>query len=283
MFQILNDRRLQVIFYGGLLVFTFFTIRGLEHRLVFAPSSEWARDLPASATELIFKSPETITSYKTLNLSETITSYKTLNLSAAWFPVKGADRVIVYCHGNAGNVSHRFAVAEFLQSQGWPVLLFDYRGYGKSEGAPDRWGLLSDTRQAIFEAQSLAGTDNVILYGRSLGAFAATQCARWASALILDSPFLSLEEMAKSRGLGWVPSWLKKYHFKNEGFIESVKCPTLILHGSADQIVPFQQGKRLAELNPEFTEFVEIPGGRHNDSRRKGPALEALKSFINGH
>ena len=272
MFQILNDRRLRVIFFVGLLVSTFFTIRGLEHRLVFAPSSEWARDLPASATELIFTAPEKWRQPYS----------KTLNLSAAWFPVEDADRVIVYCHGNAGNISHRFAVAEFFQSLGWPVLLFDYRGYGKSEGTPDR-GIQTDTLQAIFEAQSLAGTDNVILYGRSLGAFPAIQCAEWASALILDSPFLSLEEMAKSRGFGWVPSWLKKYHFKNEGFIESVKCPTLILHGSADQIVPFQHGKRLAELNPEVTEFFEIPGGRHNDSRRKGIALEALKTFINEH
>ncbi|NCG13228.1 MAG: alpha/beta fold hydrolase [Planctomycetia bacterium] len=282
MFQILNDRRLWVIIFVGLLVSTFFTIRGLEQRLVFATSSEWARDLPASATELIFTSPETFTRQK--NGGPRVFSSKTLNLSAAWFPVEDADRVIVYCHGNAGNISHRFAVAEFFQSLGWPVLLFDYRGYGKSEGTSDSdIGIQIDTYHAIFEAQSLAGTDNVILYGRSLGAFPAIQCAQWASALILDSPFLSLEEMAKSRGLGWVPSWLKKYRFRNEGYFESVECPTLILHGNADEIVPFQHGKRLAELNPEVTEFVEIPGGRHNDSRRKGIALEALKSFISGH
>lgn len=275
--KILNNRIVSIFFILGLCLFTFVSIRDLEHRLVFSPSKDWARGIPDSAVEL------TITSPKISDRTGKLLSPEMLNLSAAWFPVEGADRVIVYCHGNAGNISHRFSLAEFFQSLGWPVLLFDYRGYGKSDGYPDELGVQIDTRQAIFEAQSLTGTDNVILYGRSLGAFAAlTLAQQGACALILDSPFLSLDEMAKSKGLGWLPSWLKKYRFNNDEYFGSVECPTLILHGSADQIVPFQQGKQLAELNKAVTQFVEVPGGRHNDSRRKGIALEALKSFING-
>jgi len=260
-----KNRKFRFLALIGLLLILYASLAELEHRMTYAPTHAWDAALPDTAVELTFAN----------------------QLSAAWFPAPGAEHVIVYCHGNAGNISHRFAIAKNFQAMGWPVFLFDYRGYGKSAGGPpDERKMLLDAQNALFEAEGLVESPNdkkVIFYGRSLGSVAAIQNSgkfpHWVRGLILDSPLLSAKEMAKEVGFGWYAPLLTQ-NLNNQENIAMVDCPILILHGDADQIVPVRHGRELAELATSKTTLVEIPGGRHNDSRRKGLALEAIKAFI---
>ena len=261
LFKYLKDTRLRWLLILGFLILLRVLLWNFEQRMTFAPTSEWVAELPDTATEM--------------TIGE--------HISAAWFPVPDANFTIVYCHGNGGNISHRFAMARHFQEMGWPVLLFDYRGYGKSTGGPpSEEKIFEDTQAAVSHAIDIHGGP-IILYGRSLGTVAAIHHSYInrdsRRGLILDSPLLSAKAMAEEMGLGWAsPLILQK--LDNEKRLPEVIAPTLILHGDADRIVPIAHSRQLKEMANDVTTLVEIPGGRHNDSRRRGPALEALKSFI---
>lgn len=261
MFKYLKDTRLRWLLLFGFLALFGVLLRNFEQRMTFAPTSEWVAELPYIATEM--------------TIGE--------HISAAWFPVPDANFVIVYCHGNGGNISHRFAMAKHFQEMGWPVLLFDYRGYGKSTGGPpSEEKIFEDTQAAVSHALNIQ-PKRIILYGRSLGTVAAIHHSYSSRSprrgLILDSPLLSAKAMAEEMGLGWF-SPLISQKLDNEKRLPEVVSPTLILHGDADRIVPISHSRQLKAMANDDTTLVEIPGGRHNDSRRRGPALEALKSYI---
>lgn len=261
LFKYLKDTRLRWLLLLGFLVLLRVLLWNFEQRMTFAPTSEWVAELPDTATEM--------------TIGE--------HISAAWFPVPDANFTIVYCHGNGGNISHRFAMAKHFQEMGWPVLLFDYRGYGKSTGGPpSEEKIFEDTQAAVVHALNIQ-SERIILYGRSLGTVAAIHDCYWRRSptfgLILDSPLLSAKAMAEEMGLGWF-SPLIHQKLDNEKRLPQVLVPTLILHGDADRIVPISHSRQLKAIANDVTTLVEIPGGRHNDSRRRGPALEALKSFI---
>ena len=265
MFKFLKDTRLRwvilILMFLVFLVLLRVLLWNFEQRMTFAPTSEWVAELPDTATEM--------------TIGE--------HISAAWFPVPEANFTIVYCHGNGGNISHRFAMARHFQKMGWPVLLFDYRGYGKSTGGPPlEEKIFEDTQKAVDHAIDIH-RGPIILYGRSLGTVAAIYHSYSSRSsrrgLILDSPMLSAKAMAEEMGLGWFsPLILQK--LDNEKRLPEVIARTLILHGDADRIVPISHSRQLKAMANDATTLVEIPGGRHNDSRRRGPALEALKSFI---
>jgi pimeloyl-ACP methyl ester carboxylesterase len=261
LFKFLKDTRLRWLLLLGFLVLLRVLLWNFEQRMTFAPTSEWVAELPDTATEM--------------TIGE--------HISAAWFPVPDANFTIVYCHGNGGNISHRFAMAKHFQEMGWPVLLFDYRGYGKSTGGPpSEEKIFEDTQAVVSHAIDIHGGP-IILYGRSLGTVAAIHHSYSnrdsRRGLILDSPLLSAKAMAEEMGLGWF-SPLIHQKLDNEMRLPQVLAPTLILHGDADRIVPISHSRQLKAMANDVTTLVEIPGGRHNDSRRRGPALEALKSFI---
>ena len=261
LFKYLKDTRLRWLLLFGFLILLNQLVLSFEQRMTFAPTSEWVAELPDTATEM--------------TIGE--------HISAAWFPVPDATFAIVYCHGNGGNISHRFAMAKHFQEMGWPVLLFDYRGYGKSTGGPpSEQKIFEDSRAAVSHALSIQ-PHRIILYGRSLGTVAAIhRCVVNPGpilGLILDSPLLSAKAMAEEMDLGWL-SPLIRQKLDNEKRLPDVIRPTLILHGDVDRIIPIAHSRQLKEIANDDTTLVEIPGGRHNDSRRKGPALDALKSYI---
>ena len=263
LFKYLKDTRLRWLLLFGFLALFGVLLWNFEQRMTFAPTSEWVAELPDTAIEM--------------TIGE--------HISAAWFPVPGANFTIVYCHGNGGNISHRFAMAKHFQEMGWPVLLFDYRGYGKSTGGPpSEEKIYEDTKAAESHVWHIKrGPKNIILYGRSLGTVPAIRRSSFSRdprrGLILDSPLLSGEAMAEEMGLGWF-SRLIYQKLDNQKHLPRVVAPTLILHGDADRIIPIAHSRQLKEIANDDTTLVEIPGGRHNDSRRKGPALDALKSYI---
>lgn len=190
----------------------------------------------------------------------------------AWFvPARGsALATVLVCNGNAGNRAHRAPLAIALADEGFAVLLFDYRGYGRNPGSPTEVGLLADARAA---RDYLAGRSDVdparIAYlGESLGAAVATALAaeRPAAALLLRSPFTSIAEMGRLHH-PWLPlhpALVWDPHATIDQ-IERVSSPLLVIAGSRDAIVPATYSRRVFDAAPGPKRFALIAGADHND------------------
>lgn len=178
----------------------------------------------------------------------------------------GDDRLIVYFHGNGGHIYGRIPQL-LVMSEIANVFIFSYRGYGKSAGEPTEAGVYQDARAALRYARDTLGfaPAQTVLYGRSLGAAVAVEVARDRAhaALILISPFLSGRAMADHRGLGWVPGLGRP--FDSAGKLDALALPVLIVHGTHDWIVPFEQGRALYDLYSGRKDFKAVAGAGHND------------------
>lgn len=181
-----------------------------------------------------------------------------------------ASSCLLLFHGNAGNISDRLPKAEAWVKRGVSVLLIDYRGYGKSEGKIEKGNdLFQDARAALnwLKNQKAYSSDRIILYGESIGSVPAVELAAHEAfkAVILEAPFTSLKEVAK-RHYGIVPDFMiQDFLLDNETKIASLKSPVFILHGTEDEVVPFEMGKRLFEKAPEPKHFLEVKKAHHND------------------
>ena len=204
-----------------------------------------------------------------------------------WFlPVKRSRLTVLVCHGNAGNVSHRLDRALLMQSRlGVDTLLFDYRGYGDSEGSPDEEGTYRDARAAYrWLIERGLGPARLVLFGESLGSAVALQLAVEveARALVLESPFASIPEMARAV-YPFLPLWpFVRTRYDNVAKVGRLRMPLLVLHGDRDEVVPFAQGRRVFDAAPEPKTFFAIPGASHNDTYAVGGEAywQALRRFL---
>jgi fermentation-respiration switch protein FrsA (DUF1100 family) len=186
-----------------------------------------------------------------------------------WFcPARAPRAVVLFAHGNAGNVAGRKWPLRFLQEKmGVSVLCFDYRGFGRSEGTPSETGILADARAArrwLAQRTGIAETD-IVLLGQSLGGAVAVDLAAHdgARGLILESTFTSVPEAA-SRHLSSAGS-LVQTRLDSLARIASYHGPLLQTHGDADRVIPFDLGKKLFDAANSPKRFVRVPGGGHND------------------
>ncbi|HAL56444.1 MAG TPA: peptidase [Bacteroidetes bacterium] len=205
----------------------------------------------------------------------------------AWFaPAESARATLVISHGNAGNISHRSDIMVRLQRTGFHVLMYDYRGYGKSEGSPGEEGVYKDGRAAFDYAVSLPGVDpkRIVLWGTSLGGAVAVDVAtqRPAAALILESTFTSAREMARILYPILPAQFLIRSKFNSIDKIRRLTIPILVMHGDQDSIIPFKLGKKLFDAAPAPKEFYEIIGADHNDTYFVGGReyLDRALSFV---
>jgi len=220
--------------------------------------------------------------------------YESINFKASdgtklhgwFFPLPAKSPVILFCHGNAGNISHRIHNIGELLKKGFQVFIFDYRGFGKSKGSPSREGVYLDGPAAydfLLKTRHIA-PDRIILFGRSLGAAVATEIAikRKANRLILESAFTSTKAMARTMPLFALLSPFLPAHYNNLKKIEHITIPKLIIHGNRDEIIPFTMGEQLFEAGPEPKAFYAIEGAEHNDTWVIGGKeyFETLKQFI---
>lgn len=206
-----------------------------------------------------------------------------VRLHGWWIHGDGA-RALVWFHGNAGNISHRLENARLLVDRfGLAILLVDYRGYGLSDGEPDEPGLYLDGEAMYREAAARRRPDDIVLFGRSLGAAVAVEMAlrHPVGAVILETPFLSVPAMARAV-YPFIPSFLIRTQFDSETKIAGVAPPKLILHGDRDEIVPIAQARRLFELAHPPKRFYVVRGASHNDTYLVGgPAyFEAWRQFL---
>ncbi len=188
--------------------------------------------------------------------------------------------VVLYFGGNAANRSYRLLEVEVLAEAGADVLIFDYRGYGDSSGAPTEEGLARDARavwQFATETKKIAPS-RLVLFGESLGGgvsvrLASELCQQKTppGGLILRSTFSSLTDAAAYH-FPWLPVRLFLLdRFPSQQRIHDVNCPVLQVHGRRDTIVPLSLGQRLFAAAPEKSasglpkRFVELPNSDHND------------------
>ena len=208
---------------------------------------------------------------------------KSLN---GWFiAADKAKSTIILFHGNAGNIGHRLEKIMIFNDLGLNVFVFDYRGYGKSLGAPSESGLYKDAEAAYDYLTKERGIpqDEIIFYGESIGGAVAVHLAEEKSvrALITEETFSSIKDMS---GLAYpfIPHFIFSSKFDSVSKIKTISCPKLIIHSVDDEIVPFWMGKRLFnEAAPPKT-FLEIRGSHNTaflESKEKFSA--GLKSFLN--
>ena len=189
-----------------------------------------------------------------------------------WFvPYPNARRTLVWFHGNAGNISHRIHNLKLLHDKvKINVFIFDYRGYGRSGGKLSESGTYLDGAAAI---ELLGNRYNVemqqlILFGRSLGAAVAVEMAtrNKSLVLILESPFSSVPEMARTVFPLFPLGPLLRTQYNNLDKVRRIKSPLLVLHGDQDEIIPFSHGQKVFEAAPEPKKFHAIVGAGHNDT-----------------
>lgn len=203
-----------------------------------------------------------------------------------FFPLPEKSPVILFCHGNAGNICHRLPNIKRLLGQGFQVFIYDYRGYGKSKGSPSREGVYLDGLAAYDYLTNHLGIspDRIVLFGRSLGGAVATEIAlkRKVKCLILESAFTSTKDMAKTMPLFALLSPFLPAHYNNLKKIEHITVPKLIIHGNMDEIIPFSMGERLFQAAPEPKVFHAVKGAGHNDTWVIGGKkyFETLAKFI---
>ncbi len=205
-----------------------------------------------------------------------------------WFLAHPKPRwVVLYCHGNAGNITHRADILEEIHRYlGASVLVWDYRGYGRSQGRPTEQGVLLDGEAARQWLADRTGwpADRLVLWGHSLGGAVAGHLAATggAAALVLESTFTSLPEVAAYH-YPWLPvRWLMRNRLDVRSIIHQYHGPLFQSHGQADTIVPVHLGRQLFEAANQPKHFLEIPQADHNDPL--GPDYyRQVKLFLDTH
>jgi hypothetical protein len=204
-----------------------------------------------------------------------------------WYvPAAASSPVLLWCHGNAGNVIHRLENLAELHRIGLSVFIFDYRGYGRSEGKPSEEGLYRDALAAYDYLTRTRGVrpERLVLFGRSLGASVVGDLAgkKPAAGLILESPFPSIAAMAREHYAGLPMHWLLSGRFPLEERLKQVAMPVLVIHGDRDEIVPIELGRQVFAAAREPKAFYVIEGADHNDTYHVGGRVyfQRLARFI---
>jgi fermentation-respiration switch protein FrsA (DUF1100 family) len=190
-----------------------------------------------------------------------------LTLNGWLFANPYARSTIIFAHGNAGNMSDRLFKIQFFYDLGLNVFIFDYRGYGKSEGKPSEAGIYLDAQGAYDHLLSRGDVnmENIILYGASIGGAVAIDLAthRNAALLVVESSITNAQDMAHIH-YPFVPSVFLSLRFDSINKVKTLKVPKLFIHSPDDEVVPFWVGQKLFEAAGEPKEFLKIHGG-HND------------------
>jgi len=195
-------------------------------------------------------------------------------LDAWWVPAEAARGVVLFFHGNAGNISHRLDYLQMFHRLRYTTLIVDYRGYGKSTGTPSEAGTYRDAEAAweYLRHARMARPQNVVIAGESLGAAVATWLAAEVSlttgegprAVLLFSTFTSVNDLGAQVYWFLPVRLLSRIGYDNEANLKRIRAPVFIAHSRDDDIVPYAHGKRLYEAANEPKTFLEMRGG-HND------------------
>ncbi|HEY8459415.1 MAG TPA: alpha/beta hydrolase [Blastocatellia bacterium] len=270
-----------LIYLPFVVVIIFFVVRRLEfmatyHPEPYVPGPHWT--LPANGEEVWVKAPNGQRIH-------------------GWFlraTEQPAVATVLHCHGNGGNLSNVVWIAQELARRGLDTMIFDYRGYGRSEGRlTDEWGLYADA-EAVYEhlvRERGVKAEKLALYGQSLGTTAAIDLASRlpCGALIVESGLSSASDMGLV-AIPWLPRqlhFMAKNRFESARKIANVKCPALITHGTNDCVIPVEQGRKLYEAARDPKQLIIVEGGDHLLFESAGEQfvsgmVEFIRTSVNG-
>jgi uncharacterized protein len=254
--------------YGGILL----VLLALENYFLFPalPASQgWEDPPPGLAVEDVW-----------LTSADGTAIHAWFTAPPSWTPAAGA---LLYCHGNAGNLSTRGPALQNFQGMGLAVFIFDYPGYGKSAGQPSEAGCYASAEAAYHFLTTKKGVpgERVLLYGGSLGGAVAVELATRHPhrALILVATFTSFPDMAQYK-FPWLPGrWFVRNQFLSLDKIATLRSPVFLAHGTADRVIPYQQGECLFAAAPGPKHFFPMHGIGHNDAPAVG-FYEELQPFL---
>jgi len=195
--------------------------------------------------------------------------------------------VILFCHGNGGNISNRISYLPIFRELGLATFLFDYRGYGKSGGTPSEEGTYADVEAAwqYLTQERQIPPQKIIIYGESLGGAIASYLAQKisqpngnnnAGALVLASTFTSISDRAAELYPFMPIRFLSRFSYNSIERLPSIKIPVLVIHSIDDEIIPFHHGDRNFQVANQPKNLVKLRGD-HN-----GGFLDSLETYRNG-
>lgn len=202
-----------------------------------------------------------------------------------WYIPGESNQVVLFFHGNAGNISHRLYSIRQFYGLGLSVFIVDYRGYGQSGGKTTEKGIYRDADAAwryLTEERGVPA-NNIVIFGRSMGASAAAKLAtrQQPLALIVESSFTSIPDIAQEI-YPWLPArWLSYLQHATRDYVEHVRSPVLIVHSRDDEIVPFHHGEAIFAAAREPKSLLVLRGG-HNDAYVRDDVnyINGLRSFL---
>ncbi len=195
----------------------------------------------------------------------------------------GNQNIVLYFHGNAGALDSWQEISDEILRLGCDLLIMDYRGYGKSEGTFSEQGFYEDAHAAYkFLMKEGYKPSQIIVYGRSLGTGVATELAvtEPTKALILESPYTSMVDIANEKMPYLLPKLLLRYRLNTFERASQLKVPVLIIHGSQDELIPCQHGQKIYGAVLSAKKLLLIPGGEHNNLAAFPGHFTGLQDFI---
>lgn len=205
-----------------------------------------------------------------------------IQLHALHFKVDNPKGVVFYVHGNAGSLHDWGTLAGFYQREGYDLFMFDYRGFGKSQGK------IVSENQFFADAEFLYqlvlkeyDESKIVIEGFSIGTATASKLAaeHQPRALVLKAPYYTLGTLVQSK-FPFLPQFLLKYRFKTVEYLRQVQCPITIFHGTADELIPYDNATRLAKAIPA-AELITAPNCLHNDIPYTKEYQERMKAILN--
>ena len=256
---------------AGVYALMVLAVWALQDRMVYVPTRNVFTD-PAKAHALPFE-------------DLALKTEDGLTIRAWYTPADDPRAVLLFCHGNGGNLAHRADVIKGFHDQGFSSLIFDYRGYGHSEGRPSEQGTYLDAQAAwdFLVNQRGISRRSIVIIGRSLGGpIAARTAARNSPAgLSLEACATSAVDVGRQMFPYLPVSLLLRHRYDAVHWLNQVRCPVMISHGIGDSVIAFSHGQRLHELAAEPKRFVQLDGGHlegYTDGSPKYPA--ALAKFV---
>jgi uncharacterized protein len=202
-------------------------------------------------------------------------------INALHFKTDSSKGVILFFHGNAGALNSWGELGEQL-TKGYDLFIFDYKGFGKSTGAQSEYIFHEDSKVLYEYLKQSYPENNIILYGRSLGTGFATKLASEANPkmLILETPYYSFKSLAKHYFPYLPVSLILKWKIKTNEWIQQVKCPIAIFHGTEDEVIPYQQSVRLKKLLKSSDTLVTVKNASHNNISMFPEYNEGIKKLL---
>jgi fermentation-respiration switch protein FrsA (DUF1100 family) len=203
-----------------------------------------------------------------------------------WFvPANRSRGAVLFCHGNAGNISHRIPSVHAFNRLFLDTFIFDYRGYGKSEGKPTEAGTYLDAEAALeyLTNQRKIAPEKIVMFGRSLGGSVAAHlaAARTPAALIVESSFSSVGDLGAEMFPLLPVRIISRFDYNTREYVQKADCPVLVVHSRDDDLIPFRHGERIFEAASEPKEFLEITGSHNSGFMDSMPDyMDGLDTFI---